>query len=249
MKRNFHCLLASCFALCFSTAIVFAQTEDRLSQSYRLGANSKISIGNVSGNVTITAWDSDTVQLDAVKRSRRGDDLNLVRIEIDSGSNYLEVKARYSDNCNCDVSVDFDLKVPRNVAFNFNSISSVSGNVRISDVTGSVKASSVSGDIRITDVSGPVSANSVSGDVRARIIQLPEMADMKFNSVSGNIMVRIPSSIDADVQMETVSGSLDTDFPLTISGRQGRKISGQIGRGGNRLHFNTVSGNVTLKQN
>jgi hypothetical protein len=48
--------------------------------------------------------------------------------------------------------------------------------------------------------------------------------------------------------MSTASGSLKTDFPLTIEEREyhGRKAFGLIGAGSRLLKISTASGNVSL---
>ena len=42
----------------------------------------------------------------------------------------------------------------------------------------------------------------------------------------------LPDGTDADVEIRTVNGAIDTEFPLTIRGRWGPKsASGEIGGG------------------
>jgi hypothetical protein len=55
--------------------------------------------------------------------------------------------------------------------------------------------------------------------------------------------------LDADVEMSTASGSLQTDFPLTVEDRKeghGRKAAGRLGMGSCQLRLSTASGNVKL---
>jgi hypothetical protein len=72
---------------------------------------------------------------------------------------------------------------------------------------------------------------------------------MKFSSASGNVTVKAPSNLDAEVQMSTASGSLRTNFPLTIEDREsgsGQKAHGRLGSGSCLLKLSTASGNVRL---
>ena len=58
----------------------------------------------------------------------------------------------------------------------------------------------------------------------------------------------LPKGIEADVTMRSVSGSLDSDFPLTLNGRMNRRsIDARIGRGGREIEVTTVSGDVRLR--
>jgi len=47
-----------------------------------------------------------------------------------------------------------------------------------------------------------------------------------------------------------VNGSIETDFPLTVTGRLGpRRVTGTIGNGGRRLALETVNGSIRLRKN
>jgi DUF4097 and DUF4098 domain-containing protein YvlB len=72
---------------------------------------------------------------------------------------------------------------------------------------------------------------------------------MEFASVSGNVRVKLPANLDADVRMSTLSGGLKTDFPLQIEEPErgpGRRATGRIGGGSRNLKLSTTSGSVSL---
>ncbi|MDT7689508.1 MAG: hypothetical protein QOE46_2267, partial [Acidobacteriota bacterium] len=74
--------------------------------------------------------------------------------------------------------------------------------------------------------------------------------DMRFSSASGDVNVRMPSSIDARVNMSTVSGSIETNFPIEVKNSRygaGSRAEGQLGSGARLLKLSSASGNVTLK--
>ena len=115
---------------------------------------------------------------------------------------------------------------------------------------GRLNASAVSGDVHITDVSGSVSASAVSGDVKVEINRLEGSDDMKFNTVSGDVSVMLPGSLDADVDMSSFSGSIKTDFAIEVkSERYGSRNTarGKLGEGSRRLKMSTVSGDISLR--
>jgi DUF4097 and DUF4098 domain-containing protein YvlB len=215
-------------------------------KSYRLGAGGDIRIGNVSGNVTIAGYDGDSVVVTAVKE---GPDRDKVEIEDKSTGDRVDIGVRYPERCNCHVDVRFEVKVPRSISYDFRHIASVSGDVEVSSVTGKLHASSVSGTVRVKDVSGSVSATAVSGNVEVDIDRLEGTENMKFTSVSGNVNVSLPSSLDAEIQMSSLSGSLKTDFPIEVKERRygpGRSAQGRVGNGSRTLIVSTVSGGVSL---
>lgn len=233
------------------------------SKSYEIGQGGSINVRNVSGNVTVTGYEGATVQVLGFKEGR---DRDLVQVEDNSAGNSVNIRARYPENCNCNASIRFEVKVPRG-NYRFDAISSVSGdvevtgvtgdlkarstsgNVTVRGVTGAVNASSTSGNVHVGEISGTVSGKSTSGNVEVEILQLNGAGDMNFSSTSGNVRVKLPSSLDAEVRMSTLSGGLNTDFPLTIEEPEhgpGRSANGRVGAGSRNLKLSSTSGNVSL---
>jgi DUF4097 and DUF4098 domain-containing protein YvlB len=128
-------------------------------------------------------------------------------------------------------------------------VKSVSGNVTVKDVTGSVQASAVSGEVKVGEINGTVSAKSTSGNVEVAVARLEGTDRIEFSSVSGNVEAKLPASLDAEVELSSLSGSLRTDFPMTIEESRfgsGRHARGRIGSGARSLRMSSVSGNVSL---
>ena len=129
------------------------------------------------------------------------------------------------------------------------SASSGNGAVRVEGVTGPVRASSGNGRIDVDAVRGPVRASSGNGDVRVRMAQLPEATDMRFSSGNGNIEVTLPADFSGEVEARSGSGSIDSDFPMTVQGRMSRgRLEGVIGQGGPRLELSTGNGWIRLRR-
>ena len=71
-------------------------------------------------------------------------------------------------------------------------------------------------------------------------------------SASGDVHVRLPSNIDAQVSMSTASGDIETNFPIEVRTEpngHGKRAEGQLGNGSRSLKLSTASGNVSLKSN
>ena len=223
-------------------------TAQDFQKSYRLAAGSEVRIGNISGNVTVTGYDGDSVVVNAIKD---GPDRDKVEIEDKSAGDRVDIGVKYPEHCNCRVDVRFEVKVPRSISYNFRHISSVSGDVEVSGVTGKLHASSVSGNVQVKDVTGSVNASAVSGNVEVDISRLEGTDSMKFSSVSGNVNVMLPNNLDADIQMSSLSGSLKTDFPIEVKERKygpGRSAQGRVGNGSRTLNVSAVSGSISLTQ-
>ena len=76
--------------------------------------------------------------------------------------------------------------------------------------------------------------------------------DLHFSTVSGDITLFLPAGLDAEIEFESLSGDFRSDFDVEIESRRerwiGARMRGTIGDGGRQLSFNTVSGDVRLRE-
>ncbi len=148
-------------------------------------------------------------------------------------------------------------------------LESVSGDVRGSKLTGEVRGESVSGTIEIREANGDVRAETTSGDVSllgvtSRSVFATTVSGeveydgtidangrYEFHSHSGDIRLEIPEATGAQFTVETFSGSLDSEFSLTLqpgqrsSGRP-RRFEFTLGSGSARVTAESFSGDIVL---
>lgn len=250
-------LLTGFSALALAAATAGAQRSD-FQWSKAEAAGTIVAVHNINGDVTVLPASGSTVEVTAV---RHGDDDVYTAVHESAGRVDVCVLWKDSDE-SCDEdgahmhrsgrrhdresSMDVTVKLPASMLVH---AGSVSGDVRVDGAHGDVRASSVSGDVHLDHLDATsVKATSVSGDVQVGIARLSGDGPLNFRSVSGDVTVAVPAGFDADFRMSTVSGDLDTDFPLTLNGRMGRRnIEGRIGKGGRELSVSTVSGDVRLR--
>jgi DUF4097 and DUF4098 domain-containing protein YvlB len=244
MRRNiFAVTWAAVMAVLITAALASAQD---FRKAYTLPSGGQVSIKNVSGEVKVAGYNIGSIEVVATKVGR---DRDLVQVEDLSTGEKIDIHVKYPEHCNCDASVNFDVRVPSGVDYVYDSLSSVSGNVEVTGVRGRISAKSVSGNVTVTDAAGIVSATTVSGNVEAQITRLEGTGDLKFSSVSGNVDVKAPAGSNAEVKMSSVSGTLNTDFPIEIQSASygpGQFARGRLGAGGNSLHISTVSGKASF---
>jgi DUF4097 and DUF4098 domain-containing protein YvlB len=263
MGRRMIFRFVAATVLCAAWAVTVGAQDFR--QSFNLAPGSSISINNVSGDIKISGYDGATVEVTAYKEGR---DRDQVSVENLSTAGHVSLRADYAEHCNCDASLRFEVKVPRSVRFDFEKISTASGNlsaenvtgrvemntasgdVTVSGVSGEIRASSASGTVKVKDSAGNVNASSASGDVEVELTRVDGDGDMRFSSASGNVNVRLPASIDATVEMSTVSGSIETNLPIEVRNNErgpGSRARGQLGGGSRLLKISSASGDVSLK--
>ncbi|HVG17951.1 MAG TPA: DUF4097 family beta strand repeat-containing protein [Blastocatellia bacterium] len=261
MSKILFRLTAASALVILTSALAFAQDFQK---KYEIGAGGHINVSSVSGNVTVTGYDGSVVLVTAIKE---GSDRDKVEVEDTSAGDRIDLRTRYAPNCNCNASINFTVQVPRSVKYNFDKLSTASGNIEVrnvmgqlrarsasgdvtvEDVSGSINASSASGNVRVKDASGAVNASAASGNVEVEMTSVEGSENMEFTSASGNVYVKAPASLDATVDMSSVNGSLKTDFPLEVKEPQygsRRSAHGRLGNGSRSLKIRSASGDVSL---
>lgn len=241
-------------ALSAMLATPAAAQDDTWTWRKTIRAGQTVEIKGVQGSIIATSATGSEVEVTARKSARRGD-IAAVRIEVKERANGVTICVVYESGRDCDQTggvstkdndtrVDFEVRLPRGVNFEART---VSGEVQASDLSGDVNAATVSGNIHIR-TTGLAEARSVSGSIRARMGKAASDQPLSFNSVSGDIVFEIEGDLNADVSLSTVSGNLESDWPVTLSNGNGRQVRGRIGTGGRRLSFRTVSGDVELRR-
>ncbi|HVX41411.1 MAG TPA: DUF4097 family beta strand repeat-containing protein [Gemmatimonadaceae bacterium] len=241
-----------------------AQGRTDFSWSKALAAGSRVSVSNINGDIRIVPSTSGKVEVTGVKRGSSGDfdEIKGVARETGRGVEICVVPADHENDCDGDsdhrwhgrshwddVRMDLEVRVPANLTV---SAQDVSGDVSIDGAQGDIHAGSVSGDVRMSHLrASSLDASSVSGDVTASLDALTGRGDLRFQTVSGDVTLNVPSPFNADLSMQTVSGDVDSDFPLTLQGghMSRRRVEARIGNGGRRLDLQTVSGDVKIRKN
>jgi hypothetical protein len=246
-------------------AVLAAQGSERaFSFNERVPNGEWVRVRNVNGEIRVTASTSDRVEITATKRWRRGDPKD-VRIESrKTGNGGILVCAFWTENATCsengysshnegrdrnrnnDVSVDFEVRIPKGVKVGVNT---VNGQVSVEGAGDEVNANTVNGSVTATSTGGPVTANTVNGSVHARMARLTGDEDLTFSSVNGTVVAEFGTDIDANIELSTVNGRFQTDWPVTITGRvDPRHLRATLGKGGRRIRLSTVNGNVELRK-
>jgi DUF4097 and DUF4098 domain-containing protein YvlB len=210
------------------------EETERFSRKVRIGRDGRVSVGNISGDITVTGGSGDEVSIEAVKRTRRDrSQLSEVEIVVEERAGRVDVRADYErsrGNRNINVSVDFTLTVPANASVD---LKSISGDVKITGVRGAVRAETVSGAVTTIDTPKVEMAKSISGDVTLSGISID--GDLSASTVSGTVTAKGVKAHALDVG--SVSGDMivtdvtcDRLNAKSVSG--GFEYTGTINRGG-----------------
>ena len=186
----------------------------------------KVVIRNVKGDVRVTGWNQNRVQVEGNLGSGArplqitGDAHALeIKVEGAGGSGWLNFSG--SDNMG---PTSLDVHVPHAAALEVHTVSapvnvdgmdgrsiqvgSVSGRVHLGVRAGSVKADTVSGDIDLAGTARDFEAQTVSGDVQAATLG----GNASAQTVSGAVLLR--GGAMGKVNLGTVSGRIQLDAAI-----------------------------------
>jgi DUF4097 and DUF4098 domain-containing protein YvlB len=149
--------------------------------------------------------------------------------------------------------------------------STLSGDITAGVLKGTVSANSISGDVRLDQVAGNVTISSVSGDVTLRGVVSQSVdvqttsGDISFDggivpagrysfvAHSGDIGLDIPTKASVQLTVSTWSGSIDSDFPITLQPGEhdigvgtSKKFTFTIGAGEARVRAESFNGDITI---
>lgn len=283
--------------------------EAKFEKTVPLAKDGKVILKNISGDVEVKSWDKNEVGIVALKVSKASslskakENAQKVEIEVNKEDNVLRISTKYPKTSfgSLNVSVNYHLTIPAKASMKVKSVSgdvslegiggtvetdTVSGDIEVNKADKGVECKAISGDLTLEDISGDIYLNAVSGDMKLRglkgsieaeavsgDIELWEVseaqtvraktlsgeityqgklkADGKYylKSHSGDVEMRIPADSAFDFEAKTFSGSIDSAFEITISGKISKKeIRGSVNGGGAEVSLSTFSGDISLKK-
>jgi len=241
-----------------AAAYTAAQTD--FEWTGQLAPGQRIEIKGINGQIRASAASGGNIVVTAVKSARRSNPAE-VRFETVAHAGGVTVCAVYpapagepanecrpggrgrSSTRDNDTVVDFTVRVPAGIGFIGRT---VNGSIDADGLQGEAEGHTVNGSVNLT-TTGAALANTVNGSINATMGRAIWPNGAKFNTVNGAITLRLPAMVNADVHLTTVSGRIQTEFPLSVQGSFGpQHLDGTLGSGGQKLDISTVNGGISL---
>lgn len=142
------------------------------------------------------------------------------------------------------------------------------GSIIASNLNGALTVQTGDGSVNLTDVNGKLRVQTGDGrvQVRGRFTELEARtgdgsmeivvepgsqmnAAWWLKTGDGSIQLSLPDDFSAELDVHTNDGSISTELPITISGKLGNTLRGQMRQGGRLLTVRTGDGSITLRRN
>jgi hypothetical protein len=223
--------------------VTVSGSDTVLIKTFPLAPGSKFSIKNVSGSITVEAWDQPKAE---VKVTKRGGD-NGSQPFFTSSANSLSLRTGVSGGRSRQ-DVRYEVKLPKNMGTV--EFESVNGSVKLTNVNGEISVQTANGSIELNDVVGVSKIQTANGKINATLSEASD-GPMEFSVANGKIDITLKSDFAADLDASTVSGniSIDDQFGIPVQkGVVGARARGKIGAGGQPLKLASVNGVIRVSK-
>jgi hypothetical protein len=124
--------------------------------------------------------------------------------------------------------------------------SSISGDIDIARSAAPVlQFSSVSGNVSIRQITGSVQGKTISGSI---VLIYKQFKSSSIKTISGVCTIKIPHTANLDIDFSSVSGSFANDgLDLVIDKQTGHTLEGSMNNGGQTLTVKTTSGDLFME--
>ena len=224
---------AAIFILVLILGISFGFSQDVKQIKREFDNKKEVQIKSVSGDCIVENGNSDkilvVVEYDVTPES-------AFKPEFDERSNSIRLKERWTGSSSGHVT--WRLKVPKGTEIEF---SSASGDLTISNVSGSVEASTASGDITVENSEGEIDISSASGDIEISEAK----GELSVSTASGDVKAY---NVNGEIELSTASG--DIKVKKSYGGLDLSTASGDIDAKGVTLNeegsFSAASGDIEV---
>lgn len=247
-------------------ASALADYREDFSKSLPLKAGEIFSLRNVNGDVTVTTWKENSVDIKAVKVARRNkEELKEVEIRVEAKAGSASVEAVWPKfPRRARVSVDFDIKVPEGVIldevrtvnggisitgrYERAGAKTTNGSITVENSSGGLVARTTNGSIRVRGFEGRIEAGTTNGNIRLEGLTFKDGVSAGTTNGSITLALASPETVNADLLARTTNGSITVDFSVTVQNlsQSRRRVEAKIGQGGPEISLHTTNGSIKL---
>ncbi len=229
------------------------QFKEEFHHTYALPADGRVEVKNINGPVKIEGWDRNEVKVDAIKWANSKERLDEAKIVVEEGSSSVSIHTQYPDHDlnfhdgdqDNPATVEYSVMVPKSARVD--RVELVNGSLSLQGLIGTVEASCVNGEITARGLVGRTHLSTVNSEVDAQF-EKPNATSIELSSVNGRVRLTLPATAKAEVEANTVIGSIHNDFGLQVNNHRfvGHDLHGQLGGGGTQIHLKNVNGQIDI---
>ncbi|MGZ5487622.1 MAG: hypothetical protein ACXWF4_03750 [Candidatus Aminicenantales bacterium] len=222
-------------------------------QTFPFTPGGTLSLENDYGDVEITGWDRDEVevvakaatgaaQLQRSARQSRGRG-GSPEVEVRETNEGLLIRTPTFEGPGQAPAANYEVQAPNSVVLTGIRISE--GNLTVADVFGRIDASVDLGDLTVRNYSGPLRATVGTGNADVEVLDLRDGDEISITSRRGDIFLRLESGVGAIIEADAPNGQVSSDFDLGMK-LPASTVKGWIGQGGPTIILRASAGRIRI---
>lgn len=204
-------------------ATSLADENETLTRQLTLKSGGRLTLENTRGDIHITTWKGDRVEIKVQKTGLSSEEMELVPVAIEAREDEIHITSVFPVYApELKVRVDYRLRVPE--VIDLKRIRCRSGEVEISDIRGTADIRVEKGDITVKDFTGILEVTTLVGSIKADVQRVSPGDFIKLKTFSGDISLRVPKRTKAHWVVRTLNGTIESKIPFEVHGDFGPQV-------------------------
>jgi DUF4097 and DUF4098 domain-containing protein YvlB len=216
-----------------------------------LGATGALDVdGMQNGGISVKGWDRNEtlvryrIQTQATTQAEADSLASQVHITTTGGQVRSEGPEQ-SRNANWNVS--YEIFVPRRGDL---TLHTHNGGISISDVSGRINFEALNGGVSLRRLGGSVKGETVNGGLSIELTGGNwDGEGLNVRTTNGGLSVSVPDNYSAHLETGTVNGHVAVSPAIAEVARETKRLSLDLGSGGQNLRIYTTNGGVSIRRN
>jgi len=217
--------------------------DERTEQTFDVGRAPMLEVDTFAGSIRVLAGGGGEIRVKTTKQAGNSSQLDEISVDVVGTEDGVRVRASAPSYGTGRRAVDVELMVPPDARLR---VDTGAGNVEVEGVVGEIEAHTGAGNIEVEGGAGPVNLDSGAGEVA--YTGSPE-GGCVFSTGAGNVTLRMPAALDAEVELHTGIGTIELDGFDVAGEVSDTEVDGVIGSGERAtIEARTGAGDVDLVQ-
>lgn len=242
-----------------SLNVASEQASETWQRSYTLPAKGRLELSSVGGTVLVTGTSASQADVTilreatAMTKDEAAARLAGVSITEDATPDAVRIDIRHADGTRRGrLTLRTTIVVPRGMVL---SVRNQDGRIELENVNGTITAAVANGLITGRGVSGRLSASVVNGRLSVDLDASFDKVDL--SATNGAVRIGLPADTNADLQLETLNGTVTVEPPLNLVSEQAattagdgeflsKRVTGRLKDGGPTIVAKATNGGIRV---
>ncbi|PJJ59844.1 DUF4097 family beta strand repeat-containing protein [Hymenobacter chitinivorans] len=205
--------------------------------------------GMRNGSISVKSWAGKDVRVRARVQAWGTDaaaaKAQAATVQVGAAANKLQATSTTTEE-EQHWAVSYEIFVPEKLALD---LKTHNGSISLLNVRGPVTFEAQNGSVTVSGSGGDVKGRTQNGSLNITLAGKKwEGKGLDLTTQNGSIRWKLPADYSAQFISRTVNGKVDTDFGNSVSGKIGRDIAVNLGKGGAPVKAVTTNGGITVRR-